>query len=119
MACMHGVLRMYRYFKPRQCGTLKCSKEAMELYRSEQGRATAACMFKGGVVLQCPRQTYMLSEPGSGEKLRQLLKAHGNFSQVEMHVKKVHKKLFGKTKSGGWYTKTYLTNVAHWSKHLV
>ena len=54
----------------------------------------------------------------SGEKLRDLLKVHGDFASMEMQCKKHHRKVFGQTKKGGWYTRHYLLNVCHWTKSL-
>ncbi|CAE7835184.1 unnamed protein product [Symbiodinium microadriaticum] len=59
---------MYRYFQPRKDGSLKCSPEALELYKSETGR----------------------------EALRNLLLKHGDFKTVEVHAKKYHRKLHQK-----------------------
>ena len=48
-SCMHAGLlhgtcsyKVERYFQPKACGNLKCSKEALELYRSEGGRSVNA-----------------------------------------------------------------------------
>ena len=35
---------------------------------------------------------------------------------MEVMVKKYHKTLLGKNKSGGWYTRQYLLTVAQWTK---
>ena len=51
-----------------------------------------------------------------GERLRDLLKAHGNFASMELQLKKWHLKKRGQSKQGAWVTKHYLANVAHWSK---
>ena len=40
--CSSSAIRLHRYFKPKKCGALKCSKEALELYKSDAGRATLA-----------------------------------------------------------------------------
>ena len=40
--CMNSFYywpRMYRYFKPKADGSPKCSKEALDLYQSDEGRA--------------------------------------------------------------------------------
>ena len=52
----------------------------------------------------------------SGKKLHSLLKQNGDFKALEVAVKKWHKKMFGLSKSGGWYTKFYLQNQMHWTK---
>ena len=51
-----------------------------------------------------------------GETLRALLLKHGDFKRMEVAVKKVHRKVFGKTAKGGWYTRAYLMNHCHWTK---
>ncbi|CAE6962672.1 unnamed protein product, partial [Symbiodinium sp. CCMP2456] len=53
------------------------------------------------------------------KKLHELLKEKGDFKLLEMAVKKVHRKMFGQTKSGGWYTKHALANQYHWTRHMI
>lgn len=48
-----------------------------------------------------------------------MLKNHGSFSAMEVQVKKTHSKKKRLERAGGWYTKTYLQNVAHWTKPLI
>ena len=33
-----AAMRLYRYFKPRASGTLKCSPEAMKMWKTDSGR---------------------------------------------------------------------------------
>ena len=35
-------MRLRRYFTPKSCGTLKCSKESLALYKTEEGRGLAS-----------------------------------------------------------------------------
>ncbi|CAE7599833.1 unnamed protein product, partial [Symbiodinium sp. KB8] len=53
------------------------------------------------------------------KKLHTILKEKGDFKLLEMAVKKVHRKMFGQTKSGGWYTKHYLANQCHWTRQMI
>ena len=50
--------------------------------------------------------------------MRDMLKAHGTFSALEVHVKKTQMKKKRLERAGGWYTKTHLQNVCHWTKLL-
>ena len=52
----------------------------------------------------------------AGEKLRDLLKQHGDFATMELKAKKYHKTMFGKAKTGGWFTRHYLATVGHYTK---
>ena len=45
-----------------------------------------------------------------------MLKNHGSFAAMEIHLKKTHLKKKQLKRAGGWCTKTYLANVAHWTK---
>ncbi|CAE7666304.1 unnamed protein product [Symbiodinium sp. CCMP2592] len=90
-----STVRLRRYFQPRSNGNLKCSKEALELYSTEPP-----------IIRDHEQQ--------QGKKLHQILKDKGDFKLLEMAVKKVHRKMFGQTKSGGWYTKHALQNQFHW-----
>ncbi|CAE7265711.1 unnamed protein product [Symbiodinium pilosum] len=83
--------KLRRYFQPKKCGALKCSKEALEMYKTDEGK----------------------------EKLRSLLKEHGDFKTLEMEVKKWNRKTLSKLKQGGWYTKHYLISECHWTKAMV
>ena len=47
-----------------------------------------------------------------------MLKSHGTFGALEVSLKKTHLKKKRLERAGGWYTKTYLQNVAHWTKPL-
>ncbi|CAE7224525.1 unnamed protein product [Symbiodinium sp. CCMP2592] len=38
---------------------------------------------------------------------------------MEMQLKKTHLKKKQLKRAGGWYTKTYLANVAHWAKSMI
>ena len=53
-----------------------------------------------------------------GEQLRDMLKKHGSFGALEVHLTKTHKKKRKLEKAGGWHTKMYLLNVGHWTKPL-
>ncbi|CAE7223132.1 unnamed protein product, partial [Symbiodinium sp. CCMP2456] len=79
--------RMRRYFEPKKCGSLKCSPEALALYKTADGRT----------------------------KLRELLKTHGNFKALELHVRKTHLSSYGKSKEGQWVTKQFLAQSEHWT----
>ena len=50
-----------------------------------------------------------------GQKLRDLLKKHGDFKSMEVQVRKWHKSTYGKSKEGMWVTKQYLLTVLHWT----
>ena len=53
---------------------------------------------------------------GSGEKLRDLLREHGDFKQLEVQLKKTHLSKLTKARQGGWYTRAYLLSQCHWTK---
>ncbi|CAE7794199.1 unnamed protein product [Symbiodinium sp. KB8] len=80
------VMWLRRYFEPKACGSLKCSEQALEMYKSEAGR----------------------------EQLRELLKKHGNFKSLEMNLRKFHLKKKILAKRGSYVTKAYLLGHCHW-----
>lgn len=54
----------------------------------------------------------------AGDKLKELLKRHGEFAKIEVSIKKWVEKKARFDKKGGWYTKVWLQNERHWTKNL-
>ena len=54
----------------------------------------------------------------SGKKLRELLKTHGSFTQVELHLAKYHNKAEKDGRYGKWVTRQYLIEHEHYTKQL-
>eukprot|EP00439_Symbiodinium_sp_Y106_P052795 s2682_g7.t1 len=49
------------------------------------------------------------------QKLKELLKAHGNFKALELQIRKSNVASYSKSKGGKWVTKNYLTTAEHWT----
>ena len=122
------ICRMRRYFKP-SLGPCKASKEALQLYGSEDGRRLDDLAPKPlshisilGTRISIPSPTLSPVLPGvsaiQGNKLRQLLEKHGSFKELEYHVKKYVRELEKEGKKGRWVTKQYLTDIMKYSKLL-
>ena len=47
-----------------------------------------------------------------------MLKEHGDFAQMEIHIKKTNIKTDKQNQAGGWFTRHYLEKEAHWTKTL-
>ena len=50
------------------------------------------------------------------EKLRDLLKCHGDFGKMELAVKKFQRKMFEKSRKGQWVTRAFPMANCHWTK---
>ena len=53
---------------------------------------------------------------GSGQKLRELLKKHGNMKNVDIQIKKWQTKMQGEGNRGKWVTKTQLMELHGYTK---
>ena len=109
---------MYRYFQQtKHDGSLKCTKEALEMYQSKGG-CTLAYLSCQSVELRTTSTHLVWIHNISGEKLAELLNRHGNFAKVEVALKKWHERKARFDKKGGWYTKAWLAGERHWTKCL-
>ncbi|CAL1128522.1 unnamed protein product [Cladocopium goreaui] len=80
--------RLRRYFKPKR-GELKCSKDALAMYKTADGR----------------------------KELQRLLKEHGDFGTLEIQIAKKNIKTEKKAQQGGWYSKGKMCDKAwEWAR---
>ena len=105
---------MHRYCRPTN-GAPKASKEALQLWSTDEGR-NLTC-------IRCLGSCRNLNGPAilitcSGDKLRDLLKTHGSFDVVEVHLKKYVKKTGKEGKKGKWVTKAFLIEKQGYTKNL-
>ena len=94
-------LRMRRYFTPK-AGGLKCSAEALQMWKDPKQRHLA------GIDSSC---SFHL-----GGELTKLFLEHGNFNDMEIAVKKRHVRQNSQKQEGGWYTKHKLEHSECWTK---
>lgn len=96
------LLRMRRYFTPK-AGGLKCSAEALQMWKDPKQRLLAS-------------QTRAQNRRGG--ELTKLFLQHGNFNDMEIAVKKRHTRQNSQKKEGGWFTKQKLENAECWTKNF-
>ncbi|CAK9000210.1 Uncharacterized protein SCF082_LOCUS6397 [Durusdinium trenchii] len=82
---------MHRYFTPKVDGELKCSPEALKMWKDKKGR----------------------------QELKKMFLQHGSFQMMEIRIKKRHVDSSSTTKSGGWYTKSQLDLQHGWTKQMI
>ena len=81
---------------------IQASADVMNMWKTAEGRLLVACA-----------STAMAS---SGEKLKELIKEHGDFATVECEVSKWQKTTMLNQKQGEWVWKSTLTVEYGWKK---
>lgn len=115
--------RMRRYFaKHTKAGEPVATKEAMNLWKTDEGRAWDHSKPSNTWSKQLVSAIFYINMTRfqlQGQKLREAFLKHGTFSAVECEVAKWHRASLDMGKRGMWCTRSYLTTDKHWTKYLV